>query len=165
MSDKLIHAPNRQEFLQTELKKINKRLPAAVYIPFVNDSMRNYAILHIVADESRVFQTKERAPVLLHFEAFRPEELMLSKPEQPLSFKSDSKRSGKGGAFKSTTDFEYENHRSASWDSSSMTKKDKDKLKQLQKKNRGSLGDSQEKAHSGDISMEGNPYEVEKANR
>jgi phosphatidylinositol 4-kinase len=75
-----VHTPNRSEFLQTELKKINKRLPAAVYIPFVNDSIRNYAILHIVADESRVFQTKERAPVLLHFEAFRPEELLFVSP-------------------------------------------------------------------------------------
>lgn len=92
-----------------------------------------------------MFQTKERAPVLLHFEAFRPEELMLAKPEHPLSLKQDTKRS-KGGAFKSTTDFEYENHRSASWDSSNMSKKELEKLKRLQskeqkKKNRGSGGE------------------------
>lgn len=55
--------------------------------------MRNYAILHIVADEAKIFQTKERAPVLLHFEAFRPEELMLEVgPEKPLS--DPTKRSG-----------------------------------------------------------------------
>ena len=37
--------------------------------------MRNYAILHIAVDESKVFQTKERAPLLLCFEAFRPDEM------------------------------------------------------------------------------------------
>jgi len=77
LSLELITQPDRKEFLDRELKKINHQLPAAVYIPFVNESARNYAILHIVADEAKIFQTKERAPVLLHFEAFRPEELML----------------------------------------------------------------------------------------
>ncbi len=71
--------------------------------------MRNFAILHIVADESKIFQTKERAPVLLHFEAFRPEELMLyvSKPERPLHVASDAlfKRGKRNkAAFKSTAD-------------------------------------------------------------
>ena len=65
------------------------------------DSMRNYAILHIVADEAKIFTTKERAPVLLHFEAFRPEELMLylAEPERPISAKPRSKRNKQ--AFKS----------------------------------------------------------------
>ena len=87
-------------------------------MPFVNDSIRNYAILHIVADEARIFVTKERAPVLLHFEAFRPEELLLlsASPEKPL--KTANKRKKNAHAFKSTTDIEYENYRSASWDSS-----------------------------------------------
>ena len=60
LSLELIYQTDRDDFLMTELKKINKRLPAAVYIPFVNDSVRNYAILHIVADEAKIFQTKER---------------------------------------------------------------------------------------------------------
>ena len=65
LSLELIAQPNRGEFLQAELKKINHKLPAAVYLPFVNgkpffsfnslDSMRNYAILHIVADEAKIF--------------------------------------------------------------------------------------------------------------
>jgi hypothetical protein len=43
--------------------------------------MRNYAVLHIVADESRIFKTKERAPVMLTLEVYRPIELSLqSKP-------------------------------------------------------------------------------------
>jgi len=41
--------------------------------------MRNFAILHIVADESRIFRTKERAPVMLCFEVYRPIELSLEK--------------------------------------------------------------------------------------
>lgn len=51
----LIATPNRTEFLRTEILKINKMLPASVYIPFVNSSLRNYAILHIVSDEVKVF--------------------------------------------------------------------------------------------------------------
>lgn len=74
--------------------------------------MRNYAILHIVSDEARIFTTKERAPVLLHFEAFRPEELMFNfgSPERPLS--SNTKKTKRqvrqnkrnNAAFKSSTD-------------------------------------------------------------
>lgn len=41
--------------------------------------MRNYCVLHIVADESRIFKTKERAPTLLTLEVFRPIELTLLK--------------------------------------------------------------------------------------
>lgn len=41
--------------------------------------MRNYAVLSIVADESRIFKTKERAPVMLTIEVFRPIELTLLK--------------------------------------------------------------------------------------
>lgn len=37
--------------------------------------MRNYAVLHIVIEEAKVFQTKERAPLLLCIEAFRPDEM------------------------------------------------------------------------------------------
>mgnify|MGYP006940270733 CR=1 FL=1 len=56
--------------------------------------MRNYAILHIVSDEAKIFTTKERAPVLLHFEAFRPEELMFNfgSPERPISSNTQKKR-------------------------------------------------------------------------
>jgi len=44
--------------------------------------MRNYAVLHIVADESRIFKTKERAPIMLTLEVFRPiEETLLKKPK------------------------------------------------------------------------------------
>ena len=48
-------------------------------MPFVSCSMRNFAIVHIVADESRIFRTIERAPVMLCFEVYRPIELSLEK--------------------------------------------------------------------------------------
>ena len=50
-------------------------LPARVYVPFVNDSARNYAVLHIAALESRLFQTKNRVLILLCVEVYRPDEL------------------------------------------------------------------------------------------
>jgi len=65
---------------------VNEHLPARVYIPFVNDSARNFAVLHIAALESRIFQTKSRAPVLLCIEVYRPDELsehVEIPPEEP----------------------------------------------------------------------------------
>ena len=53
--------------------------------------MRNFAILHIVADESRIFRTKERAPVMLCFEVYRPIELSLEKKPGFLDFTKDEK--------------------------------------------------------------------------
>jgi len=67
------------EFLQVELKKINRLLPAAVYLPFVNESARNYAVLHIVNEEAKIFRTKERCPLMLLIECYRPTEIALEK--------------------------------------------------------------------------------------
>lgn len=67
------------EYLKEELKKINQRLPAAVYLPFVNQSTRNYAVLHIVAEEAKIFKTKERCPLMLLLECYRPTEIALEK--------------------------------------------------------------------------------------
>lgn len=79
ISDGLIELPNEEKraYLMNELMGVNKQLPAAVYIPFVNQSMRNYSVLHIVAEESRIFKTKERCPLLLCFEVYRPTEISL----------------------------------------------------------------------------------------
>lgn len=52
---------------------MNKNLPASVYVPFVNNQVRNYAILKIVPKESRVFSTKMRSPFSLTLELYRPE--------------------------------------------------------------------------------------------
>jgi len=52
---------------------MNQCLPAAVYIPFTKDAIRNYVILKLVPDESRVFSTKSRSPFSLCIEIYRPE--------------------------------------------------------------------------------------------
>ena len=36
------------------LKQVNQNLPANVYVPFVSQSVRNYAVLHIPPAESRL---------------------------------------------------------------------------------------------------------------
>lgn len=70
----ILKAENREEALFAGLQQINTHLPANVYIPFVNASMRNYVVLHIRVMEAKVFVTKERAPFLICVEVFRPEE-------------------------------------------------------------------------------------------
>jgi hypothetical protein len=90
-----------------------------------------------VSDEAKIFTTKERAPVLLHFEAFRPEELMLylGQPEKPLSLgvKKRTARAGKRNnlAFKSTTDAlalgsanQYDQYRSSSWGNNMLSREE-----------------------------------------
>lgn len=44
--------------------------------------MRNFAILNIVASEAKIFQTKERAPLLLCIEVYRPIEMTLDDPTE-----------------------------------------------------------------------------------
>ena len=79
ISNKLsfMQAPGDEKRLELirDLTKVNEHLPARVYIPFVNESMRNYAVLNIASLESRIFQTKARSPVLLCIEVYRPDEL------------------------------------------------------------------------------------------
>ena len=71
---------DKLKYLKIELCKLNKELPAAIYLPFVSKSMRNYAILNIVAEEAIVFKTKERAPLLLTFKAYRPIGMTVDEP-------------------------------------------------------------------------------------
>lgn len=68
--------------LRLELQNINQHLPASVYIPFVQNSTRNYCVLHIPPEEARVFQTKERAPIMLAIEVFRPDEMAINLKEK-----------------------------------------------------------------------------------
>ena len=44
--------------------------------------MRNYAILNICAEEAKIFQTKERAPILLCLEVYRPIEMTIDEPTE-----------------------------------------------------------------------------------
>ena len=85
LSDEVMKYTTPEEkklFLKKRLCEINKKLPSQVYIPFVSKSMRNYVILNIVVDEAKIFQTKERAPLLLCFEVFRPNEITLDEPQE-----------------------------------------------------------------------------------
>ena len=70
---------DKKEGLKRKLRDLNSYLPAAVYVPFVMSSMRNYAVLHIPPSECHVFQTKERAPFMITLEVFRPEEIFKTK--------------------------------------------------------------------------------------
>ena len=67
----------KTKILQDELILLNQHLPASVYIPFVGNSTRNNCVLHIPPEEARVFQTKERAPIMLCIEVFRPDEMSI----------------------------------------------------------------------------------------
>lgn len=74
ISDVMKNADPKIVVLRTELKKMNEKLPAAVYVPFYSSTMRNYALLNIVTNESKVFSTKQRTPFYICIEIFRPEE-------------------------------------------------------------------------------------------
>ena len=89
IADSLIGIPNKKEVLNEQLRVLNKQLPGAVYLPFVNQSMRNYAVLHIVAEETRIFKTKERCPLLLCIEVYRPTEIALEKIPDVVTLKAN----------------------------------------------------------------------------
>lgn len=102
------------------------------------DSIRNFAVLHIVTGEAKVFQTKERAPLLLCLEAFRPEEIYLTNPEAPLPIKRDKSQK---------KERDHSNYRSASWNSSHFTQ-DSDILKPLVSKEKSKIAHFLQKPYS-----------------
>lgn len=59
--------------------------------------MRNYAVLHIVAEETRIFKTKERCPLLLCIEVYRPTEIALEKIPDIVTLKQNLDESSKYG--------------------------------------------------------------------
>lgn len=66
---------NQRDFLNRELKQINKQLPCNVYLPFLKESTRNYLICHIPIAGAKIFRTKTRAPIRLTFELIRLNEV------------------------------------------------------------------------------------------
>ena len=74
ISNKLLSSENRKEMLEEELKKLNLKLPAKVYIPFQGRSYRKCSVLQIPPAEARIFTTKERCPYLIAIETFEPSE-------------------------------------------------------------------------------------------
>ncbi|CAD8090047.1 unnamed protein product [Paramecium primaurelia] len=73
ISDKLKFADPKIISLRADLSLINTKLPANVYIPFVKDQLRQYTILNIVVQETKIFSTKERAPFYLCIEVYNVE--------------------------------------------------------------------------------------------
>lgn len=70
-----MQATEQNKTLVNELRKVNKILPANVYLPFLKDSIRNYVIAHIPLSEVKIFKTKNRAPYMVVLECFRLDEL------------------------------------------------------------------------------------------
>ena len=62
-----------------------------MYIPFVSNSYRNYAVLHIPPAECRLIQTKERVLYLACIEIWRPDELDIYQTEYQSQYKQLSK--------------------------------------------------------------------------
>ena len=65
----------QMNYLYEQLLEINKKLPCNVYLPFLEESTRNYLICHIPLDGVRIFRTKTRCPIMLTFELIRIDEI------------------------------------------------------------------------------------------
>ena len=70
---------DRQNELVKELNKLNNDMPYNIYIPFSTSDIRNYMIGKLSIKDSKVFKTKERAPILITAECFRLEEWCFDK--------------------------------------------------------------------------------------
>lgn len=81
ISINLLKAPNKKERLIEALIELNKKLPAASYIPFDKAFTRECAVLHIPISEVKVFKTKERAPFLICVEIYKPYEELQNAQE------------------------------------------------------------------------------------
>ncbi len=78
LSEEISNVEDRTAAVEESIQKLNRSLPCNIYIPFINQSYRNYAVLHVLPKESKVFKTKERCPYLITLELYRPEEMSLS---------------------------------------------------------------------------------------
>lgn len=55
ISESISKEENKKDSLIKHLRMLNNYLPSAVYIPFVVNSIRNYAVLHIPPNECKIF--------------------------------------------------------------------------------------------------------------
>ena len=69
-------------FLFNKLLEINKKLPCNVYLPFLQESTRNYIICHIPLSGVKIFRTKTRCPIMLTFELIRIDEVNKANQEE-----------------------------------------------------------------------------------
>ena len=81
ISNDLVKQPKAAQklFLFKKLSEINKKLPCNVYLPFLQDSARNYLICHIPIDNVKIFRTKTKCPIMLTFEMIRIDEIINDK--------------------------------------------------------------------------------------
>lgn len=63
-------------YLKRELSDLNKNLPSNVYVPFLNNSFRNYVIVHMPISELKIFRTKTRVLYMTTIELVRIEEIV-----------------------------------------------------------------------------------------
>lgn len=77
--ENLRNTPNENQLglLQSEMMKLNKSLPSNVYVPFLNENIRNYVVVHVPVTEPKIFRTKTRAPYMITIELIRIDELIL----------------------------------------------------------------------------------------
>jgi len=92
LSSELMAAEKKIIVLRKELRKLNKSLPSNVYIPFVNNQIRNSIILCIPPKEAKIFITKEKVPYLIAVEVFDPLEIAFNPENLLLSSSLYSKR-------------------------------------------------------------------------
>ena len=69
-------------FLFNKLLEMNKKLPCNVYLPFLQESTRNYIVCHIPLSGVKIFRTKTRCPIMLTFELIRIDEVNKANKEE-----------------------------------------------------------------------------------
>ena len=75
LSSDLLTTNNKIDKLREELIKLNEKLPANIYVPFVTNRIRNNVVLNISTKEAKVFITKDKAPYMIAVEVFDPLEI------------------------------------------------------------------------------------------
>lgn len=63
-------------FIKREISDLNKELPANVYIPFLNNAIRNHLVAHMPISELRIFRTKTRVLYMTTVEMVRIDEII-----------------------------------------------------------------------------------------
>ena len=98
---------DRKKTLLSEIKKITKILPSNLYIPFLNNSIRNYVIASIPISECHIFKTKTKTPYMITIECFRLDELNYYLEKKDLiKISSNEKKEKKNGYYRKLSDDE-----------------------------------------------------------
>lgn len=63
-------------FIKREISDLNKELPGNIYIPFLNNNIRNHVVAHLPISELRIFRTKTRVLFMTTVEMVRIDEII-----------------------------------------------------------------------------------------